>query len=125
MQNNMSQKQIAFTIKIVSWVITVLFTLIQFFLIIFVLFGNVTQRNFELQLSIITGTLMLSFNISMIVIYCRYAGMPYRSQQHYDNLKHIGFVATYWTFAFILKFITAFIDKLQPGLNNIDKSDQN
>lgn len=61
----------------------------------------------------------------MIVIYCKYAGMPFKSQQHYANLKHIGFVSAYWTFAFILKFITAFIDKLQPGLKNIDsKQDQ-
>ena len=116
MQNQMSQKQMAFAIKIVSWVITILFIGIQFFLIIFVLFGNIVQHTFELQLSIVTGTLMLGFNISMIVIYCRYAGMPYKSQQHYDNVKHIGFVAVYWTFAFALKFITAFIDKLQPGL---------
>lgn len=114
----------AFVVKIVSWVITVLYTGIQFFLIIFVLFGNVSQHNFELQLSIITGFLMLCFNISMIVIYCRYAGMPYKSQQHYDNMKHIGFVSVYWTFAFILKFITAFIDQLQPGLKNIDRSDE-
>jgi hypothetical protein len=31
-------------------------------------------------------------------------------------VKHIGFVSFYWTLAFILKFITAFIDKLQPGI---------
>jgi hypothetical protein len=58
----------------------------------------------------------------MIVIYFRFTGMPYKSQQHYDNLKHIGLVSAYWSFAFILKFITASINDLQPGLSNIDKS---
>jgi hypothetical protein len=29
-------------------------------------------------------------------------------------------VAIYWTLAFMLKFITALIDKLQPGITNID-----
>jgi hypothetical protein len=76
----MSQKQMAFVIKIVSWVITVLFIGIQFVLILFVLIGDVGQKNFELQLSIITGILMLCFNISMIVLYLKYAGMPYKSE---------------------------------------------
>ena len=38
--------------------------------------------------------------------------MPYKSAQHYRDLKHCGYVVAYWTIAFSLKFTTAFIDKI-------------
>ena len=50
----------------------------------------------------------------MILIYCKYAGMPYKSDQHYTNLKHCGYVSSYWTIEFILKLITAFIPAVSP-----------
>ena len=55
---------------------------------------------------------MVLLNISQIVLYCRYTGMPYKSAQHYRDLKHCGYVVAYWTIAFSLKFTTAFIDKI-------------
>jgi hypothetical protein len=53
----------------------------------------------------------------MIVLYCKYAGMPYKSEHHISNLRHCGYVAIYWTMAFILKLITAFIPAI--SLDNI------
>jgi len=50
----------------------------------------------------------------MFVIYCKYAGMPFKSEQHAQNLKHCGYVSAYWNMAFILKYITAFIKPISP-----------
>lgn len=40
--------------------------------------------------------------------------MPYKSDQHAQNLRHVGFIAGYWTVAFIIKYSTTFIDAISP-----------
>jgi len=60
----------------------------------------------------------------MIVIYCKYAGMPYKSELHYVHLKHCGYVVAYWTFSFSLKFVSAFVHKLSPdGFGRVTSND--
>jgi len=87
-------------LKIISWTLLSFFVIIQFLLILCVLFGFVEEKDFEIQITVITGVMILCLNTSMIVIYCRYAGMPYKSDTHYVHLKHCGYVVAYWTFAF-------------------------
>jgi hypothetical protein len=110
-------------IKTITWVLMGLFVIIQFLLIVGVLFQFLTKQTFEIEISSVTGFIMLVLNTSMIVIYCKYAGMPYKSNQHYMNLKHCGYVSIYWTLAFILKLITAFIPAISPdNIGNVHKS---
>ena len=115
MQNQNSSKFMIKIIKIVSWTFLSIFVCIQFFLVFCVLFDWIDKNPFEIQITSITGFLILCLNVSMMIVYYRYAGMPYKSELHYFNLKHCGYVVGYWTFAFTLKFITAFIPRLSPG----------
>ena len=62
---------------------------------------------FQVQISICTGVLMLLLNISMIVLYFQYAGTPFKSEEHFKNVRHCGFVVMYWSLAFVVKLITA------------------
>jgi len=50
---------------------------------------------------------MLLLNVSMIVLYFQYAGTPFKSEEHFKNVRHCGFVAMYWSTAFLVKLITA------------------
>ena len=84
---------------------------------VLVIFNLIPKRSFEIQLAVINGVIVLGLNISMIILYCRYAGTPYKSDQHYKNLRHCGLVAMYWTLSFSLKLITSFIDSINPGFN--------
>lgn len=70
-------------------------------------------------MTVISVFIIVMLNLIMIVIYCKYSGMPYKSDKHSTNLRHYGFVVTYWSFAFLIKFSTAFITKISP--DNIGK----
>lgn len=88
-------------------------------LIVGVLFGFVDKKAFEIQIASITGFIILILNFFMITIYCSYSGMPYKSDLHAENLKHVGIVTFYWTLAFIIKLITSFIHEISPDQHNI------
>lgn len=90
---------------------------------VLVIINVIPKRVFEIQLSVITGVIVLCLNISMIFLYCRYAGTPYKSDQHFKNLRHCGLVALYWTLSFTLKLITSFIPSINPVLQKIDDTD--
>jgi hypothetical protein len=45
----------------------------------------------------------------MILLYCKYTGMPYKSERHYANVRRCAFAATYWSLAYCLKFSSALI----------------
>ena len=81
-----------------------------------VLFDLLEKKVFELQLSIVSAAIMISLNVSMIMLYCRYAGMPYISNLHYKGVKHVGFVVAYWSWAFVVKYATIPVDELNPGI---------
>ena len=50
--------------------------------------------------------------------------MPYKSELHYVHLKQCGYVVAYWTFAFSLKFVSAFVHKLSPdGYGRVTSND--
>ena len=76
----------------------------------------ISKEHFEIQLSVATGVIIITINISMIALYCRYAGMPYISDKHYQGVKHVGYVVAYWSMAFVLKYATIPIDSLNPGI---------
>lgn len=120
MQNRYSSKQVAKIIKSLGYIFVGIFVLVEFLLMVLVIITVVPKKAFEIQLSVITGVLVLSLNISMIFLYCRYAGTPYKSDQHYKNLRHCGLVALYWTLSFSLKLITSFIDSINPVLQPLD-----
>ena len=110
----MSQLQAIKVIKICTWILMGFFVVIQFLLIVGVLFNKFQKETFEIEISAVSGVIMLLLNIVMFVIYCKYAGMPFKSEQHAQNLKHCGYVSAYWNMAFILKYITAFIKPISP-----------
>jgi len=71
---------------------------------------------------------ILSLNISMICLYCRYAGYNYKSIEHQKNLKKIGCVAFYWTITIALKNIPYYLKELQfdwEKPSDDDQDDQN
>ena len=53
-------------------------------------------------------------NIMMFTIYWNYSGMPFKSEQHGTNLRHVGLVAFYWSLAFVIKLSTTFIKAISP-----------
>ena len=101
-------------IKIITWTFAALFVVIQFMLIVGVLLDWVEKENFEIQIASITGFIIIMLNIMMITIYWNYSGMPFKSEQHAINLKHVGYVAFYWSVAFIVKLSTTFIEAISP-----------
>jgi len=106
MQNRVSVKNTIYLIKVVGWVIMSLFVLAEDTLIVlFIVVDSFEPSTFDDQLKALTSVVLVAINVSMLVIYVKYAGMPYKSQKHYKGLKHFGFMAGYWTFAFILKLV--------------------
>jgi heme/copper-type cytochrome/quinol oxidase subunit 2 len=45
------------------------------------------------------------FVVSILVIYCRLSGKPFKSKQEYDNTKYISIIFMLWTAAFLVKII--------------------
>ena len=43
----------------------------------------------------------------MIVLYSQYAGTPFKSEEHFKNVRHCGFVVMYFSLAFVVKLIKA------------------
>lgn len=105
--NKMSKKRALHILKTALWIFVSLFVMVQGVLVLGVLFAGLDPLNYEIQLIVITGFLILLLNISMIVFYCKYAGMPYISHAHYKNVVHVGLVALYWTFAFLVKLASS------------------
>lgn len=110
MQNKITQAQMIKYIKIISWITMGFFFVIESVLILGILFNYVEKESFEIQISVITLFFIFLLNISMLVIYCKYAGMPYKSQQHTNNIKHCFFIQFYWSLALIFKEISVFIN---------------
>lgn len=112
-----SQNQTMQIIKIVTWVLVGIFVIVEFMLIVLVLVPRDKNSNkkviepstFEIQLVSVSGFIIIMMNIMMIVIYWKYAGIPFKSDQHWQNLRHLGFVCAFWTFAFIVKYATSFV----------------
>lgn len=105
-----SSKRMAKWVKNAFWVYLSLFVVSEFLLSVLLLFKMIPRVAFRIQITVLTTVFILFANISMIVLYCGYAGQPYISEEHYKNVKHCAFVAVYWTFAFILKLVAANID---------------
>jgi 4-amino-4-deoxy-L-arabinose transferase-like glycosyltransferase len=107
--------------KIVTWAIVGVFVIVEVLLLMGVLFKIIDKWTFEIQLSVLSGVVFFGFNVQMVIVYFKFNGMPFKSDQHYQNLKYIGFVAIYWTAAFTLKYITSQIPSLTPSLQKIHK----
>jgi len=56
----------------------------------------------------------------MMVLYCRYAGMPYLSLDHYKGMKHVGIVVAYWSVAYIIKLTTVHFNSFNPSIGPQD-----
>lgn len=69
----------------------------------------------------VSGAIVVSLNIMMLVIYWNYAGMPFKSDQHSNNLRHYGYVAIYWTLAYVVKYSTNFVPALNMSKKTEDK----
>ena len=57
---------------------------------IYMLVFGMPKWIYQLQITIITSLLILLLNIAMIVFYFQYAGMPYLSPKHYNNILKVG-----------------------------------
>lgn len=102
-----------------------IFVIIEFLLIVGVFIFTIqklTKNVYEIQLVSVSGAIILLCNIMMFVVYFNYAGMPFLTDQHESNLKHHVYVALFWTFAFIIKYSTAFgvlsPDNVQNGTDD-------
>ena len=87
----------------------------------FIMFKWMKPELFALQFSSASGFIVFSLNVSMIVLYCKYAGMPYLSREHYKAMKHLGIVVAIWTVAYITKITTVHYNKFNPSLSGADK----
>ena len=111
------------TIKIVSWVTVSIFVTLQFLLLTFVLYKKITEVAFKIQATVCTGAFILLHNFMMIALYLKYTGNPYKSDQHYKHLRHMGFAAGYWSIALLFKFCLGFVPDFDGIVQNDDKYD--
>lgn len=65
------------------------------------------MTSFELTLLFCIIITVVWFLISIIALYIKYSGCPYKSEFHGKKLKHIGIIFLIWTVSFILKIIIA------------------
>lgn len=105
--NKMSLQKAIFLLKAALWIFVGTYILVQGALILGVLFFRLDPMIYQLQIIIVTGLLIIFLNISMLVLYCKYAGLPYISPTHYRNVVHVSLVALYWTFAFLVKLASS------------------
>ena len=89
------------------WIFVGTYIVVQGLLILGVLFFHLDPMIYQVQIIIVTGLLIVFLNISMLILYCKYAGLPYISQTHYRNVVHVSLVALYWTFAFLVKLASS------------------
>lgn len=61
-----------------------------------------------------SGVIVICMNLMMIIVYWNYSGMPFKSEQHAVNLRHMGLVAGFWSLAFVVKYSTSFISQISP-----------
>ena len=60
------------------------------------------------------------FLLSILVIYCRLSGQPFKSPQEYENTKYISIIFMLWTGAFIVKIVIYLI--FNAGQGSEDKN---
>ena len=59
------------------------------------------------------GGVAFWFIISILVIYCRQSGQPFKSTLEYENSKYISIIFILWTIAFIAKIVFYLVFNVQ------------
>ena len=126
----MPKRKLAYRLKVSSVVISTIYVVVEFLLMFGLLFqwpDFLNTGNFAYQNTTFSIVFILCLNISMICLYCRYAGYNYKSIEHQRNLKKIGCIAFYWTITLALKNIPYYLEFLDfdwQKPSNDDKDDQ-
>ena len=59
------------------------------------------------------GAVSFWFILSIVVIYCRQSGQPFKSTQEYENTKYIAIIFILWTIAFLVKIVIYLVFNVQ------------
>lgn len=124
------QEKIVKILKYTLLIISSIYVFLQLLFIILILIEQDELSWFQTQALVIIGFLILVQNILMIVLYCRYTGTPYISDQHYKQVRSVGFVALFWSVSLIGKIVQASFPDYSFNLIdsqklNVDESGQN
>lgn len=68
-------------------------------------FGVITLSIFYKQIWIFTLVIATFLNCYQVFLYFKSSGLPYKSEKHYKNVKHFGWVLVAWNFGFLIKFL--------------------
>ena len=58
---------------------------------------------------------VLIANITIIVVYCKYSGLPFKTKKHQKSLRHIGWIVIYWTCISIIASVLTRFTPLKPS----------
>ena len=96
-QNRASRIQIIKWIKVGSLIIYVVYFIVQSLYIILFVYQVIDSKQID---AVLIGSIIFFVwlaNTLMVVVYCKFAGEPYKSNEHRKNLRKVGYVAAYWT----------------------------
>ena len=63
---------------------------------------------FYILINAFTGCIIIGLNSNLAAVYCKMNDLPYKSEQHYSNFKHVFIVSMLWSFAFGIKLSAIF-----------------
>ena len=95
------------TIQIVGFILIFGLIIVNIIFLIFSMANKVDNEKeiFDNMIIASFGFLPFWFLVSILVIYCRLSGQPFKSKQEYDNTKYIAIIFMLWTAAFLVKII--------------------
>ena len=90
-------------IGITSFIIT--YVVVQIIMIALTWLTLVSNKLVYIELSSSLILIIIALNLNQTFVYFKQTGRIYKNHLCYTNVRYLGLVCLYWTFAFIIKFI--------------------
>ncbi len=85
-----------------------MFVACDIILMLLCFFGAVDPIVFYILINAFTGFIIIGLNLNLAAVYCKLNGLPYKSDQHYQDLKLVFSVSMLWSLAFGIKLSAIF-----------------
>lgn len=93
----------------ISLALILVFVVVMIILIVLALCQHIEIISALLVFESCIGAIVVSFLISIFILYCKFSGSPYKTEEHHKKLRYTGWVFGIWTVSFILKLIISII----------------
>lgn len=107
MQRLRSQK-CAKCVKLSVLLLIVVFVCVQIVLMVFCFLKILDPVTFYTIIASFTLFIGLGLNANQTAVYFKLSGQPYKSYEHFQKTRQVGFACAIWTVAYIIKLIAVY-----------------